>query len=298
MASGETTTGSLSDALPSVFAGARIVKEFAGTWRRTCDVKRQQPGTGLNWQEFALLQLSGQDITETTNNQNFQQLQGTLFQIEPTMSQIIIKMTDRLYRKIAPVVKEKFGALGGNAMNRKEDEDYLSLFSTFATTNSPGSGNPMSFGYISSAVVNCTSNVTETTDTQVFTVLHGRQIKDIADEVVAGVGTYTVPMGMSEEVFRRGFRGTVANSNVFEDGNITVDATPNANGATHAREGVVACIGMEIKKDTDRDLYFGGGADVISLVEEYAFAERKSGTSGTTQVWAYRHQSDATSPTS
>ena len=295
MATGETTTGSLSNALPSVFAGARAVKEFAGTWRRTCDVKKQAPNTGLNWQEFALSQISGQDITETTNNQNFQQLEGTLFQIEPTMSQIIIKMTDRLYRKIASVVKEKFGGVGGNAMNRKEDEDYLALFSTFATTNSPGSGNPMSFGYISSAVANCTSNVTEPSDSQIFTILHGRQIKDIQDEVVAGVGTYTVPKGMSEETFRRGFRGTIANSNVFEDGNIAVTATPNANGATHAREGVVACIGMELKKETDRDLYFGGGADVISLVEEYAFAERKSGT---TQVWCYRHLSDATAPTS
>ena len=46
------------------------------------------------------------------------------------------------------------------------------------------------------------------------------------------------------------------------------------------------------------NFYFGGGADVISLVEEYAFAERKGGTAGTTQLWCYRHQSDATAPTS
>ncbi|KKK95092.1 hypothetical protein LCGC14_2676260, partial [marine sediment metagenome] len=81
---------------------------------------------------------------------------------------------------------------------------------------------------------------------------------------------------------------------VFEDGNITVTSS-NANGATHSREGVIAAVGMEIKKETDRDLHFGGGADVISLVSEIAFAERKSGS---TQVWAYRHLSDATSPTS
>jgi hypothetical protein len=52
---------------------------------------------------------------------------------------------------------------------------------------------------------------------------------------------------------------------------------------------------MDLKVETDRDLYFGGGADVISLANEYAFAERKSGT---TQVWAYLHKSDATAPTS
>ncbi len=55
---------------------------------------------------------------------------------------------------------------------------------------------------------------------------------------------------------------------------------------------------MGLKHKTDYDLYFGGGAGVISLTNEYAFAERKSGTAGTTQVWAYRHFSDAAAPTS
>ena len=72
MASGETTSGSLTDALPSIIADARIVKEDAGTWMRTTDVRRQKAGTGLSWQEFALSQVAGQDITESTNNQNFQ----------------------------------------------------------------------------------------------------------------------------------------------------------------------------------------------------------------------------------
>jgi hypothetical protein len=295
MAAGETHTGSLSGALPSIVADARIVKEFDGTWRRTCDVKRQTPNTGLNWTEFALNQLTRQDITETTENRNFQQLSGTLQEIEPTMNQIIVKITDRTHRKIASVVDSKIGGLAGNAMSRGDDEDYLALFPTFATTNSPGTGNPMSFGYISSAKTNITSNVTEPSMAEVFSVLHGFQIKDVQDEVIAGVGTYTVPEGLTAETFRQGFAGTVAGSNVFEDGNITVDATPDANGATHSREGVIAAVGLDVKSEMDRDLYFGGGADVISLTNEIAFAERKSGT---TQVWAYRHLSDATAPTS
>lgn len=295
MAVGETHTGSLTDALPSIIADARIVKENAGTWQRTCDVRRQKPNTGLNWQEFALSQIAAQDITETTNNRNFQQLAGTLFSVVPTMSQIIIKVTDKTFRNLSSIVIGKFGSLTGNAMNRKDDEDYLALFSTFATTASPGAGNPLSFGHIAAAKSNITSNTTEPSLAQVFSVLHGFQIKDIQDEVLAGVGTYTIPEGMTADVFKMGFSGTVAGSNVFEDGNITIDSNTDAPGATHSREGVVAIVGMDIKKETDRDLYFGGGADVISLVSEKAFAERKSGT---TQVWAYLHLSDATAPTS
>lgn len=295
MSAGETHTGSLTDALPSMVIDCRIVKEFEGSWRRTCDIKQQEEGTGLNWTEFSLDQLERQDITETTDNRNFQQLSGSLQSIEPTMNQIIIKVTDRTYRKLAKVVSAKFGGLAGNAMARGDDEDYLALFSGFATTASPGTGNPLSFGHIAAAKNNITSNVTEPSNAEVYTVLHGFQIKDIQDEVLAGVGTYTVPDGLTEDFFKKGFSGTVAGSMVFEDGNITVDATPDANGATHSKEGVIAAIGMEVKTKEDYDIYFGGGAAVASLTNELAFAERKSGT---TQVWAYRHFSDATAPTS
>jgi len=292
MPTGETTSGTLSGALPEIIADARIVREYEGTWMRTTDVKRQNEGEGLSWQEFALAQVTGSDITETTTNSNFQQLTGTLLSVEPQMSQVLIKITDRTYRKVAKVVTGKFGTLAGNAMARKKDEDYLSLFSTFSTTASPGSGNPLSFGHISAAVANIQGNTTEPSDAQIFSVLHPFQIKDIQDEVVAGVGTYTVPVGLTEQTFRKGFGGTVAGSNVFADGNITITATPNATGATHSRDAVVAAIGMSIKTETDRDLYFGGGADVISMVDEYAFVERSA------THWAYAHVSDATAPTS
>lgn len=178
MATGETITGSLSDALPSIVADCRIVKEFEGTWRRTCDIKRQTANTGLNWTEFALNQLTRQNITETTDNRNFQQLSGTLQSIEPTMNQIIIKVTDRTYRKIASVVENKMGGLAANAMNRGDDEDYLALFPTFATTASPGSGNPLSFGHIAAAKNNITSNVTEPSMAECYSVLHGFQISE------------------------------------------------------------------------------------------------------------------------
>ena len=79
-------------------------------------------------------------------------------------------------------------------MARKQDEDYLALFSGFATTSSPGSGNPVSFGHISAAVKNCTSNTTEpSAGDEIFGVLHGFQIKDIQDEIQAGIGTYNIP---------------------------------------------------------------------------------------------------------
>jgi len=292
MAVGETHTGSLTDSLPKVIADARIVREYAGVHKKTCDVRGLTDGTGLAWNEISLAALAAQDITETTTNANAQQIQDTIFTITPGMTQILVKITDRTYRRIASVVESKMGSLAANAMARKKDEDYLGTFSTFATGASPGTGNPLSFGHISAAVNRIGSNVTEPSSAPIFSVLHGFQIYDIQNEIVAGIGTYIVPNGMTEEVFRQGFRGMVGGSNVMEDGNITINATPDARGATHSKEAVVCVNGMAIKTEMRRDPSFGGGADEMFMTDEYGFGERSAGN------WAYAHLSDATSPTS
>lgn len=147
-------------------------------------------------------------------------------------------------------------------------------------------------------MVNAKSNVTEPAMTPIYSVLHGFQIYDLQLEQLAPIGTYAIPAGMTEEVFRNGFKGAIAGSLVFEDGNITVNSTPDANGATCAKEGVYSVMSMSLKREVQRDIFFGGGADAISLTDEYSFAENKSGSSGTTQVFCYRHLSDATAPTS
>src|SRR3990167_1810969 len=159
MAVGESVSASLGEALPSIIADARIIREQkSGTWERTTEVKRQAEGEGLNYQWFLINQIDAQGITETTNNQNFQQFAGNVQSTEPQMTQVIIKITDRTYRKVSKNVTSKLGSLAGNAMARKKNKDYLSLFSTFATTASPGNGNPFGSSYISAAAVNARSN--------------------------------------------------------------------------------------------------------------------------------------------
>ncbi len=291
MATGETTSGTLADSLPSMIADARIIREHEGTWQRTTDKRSLKEGTGLNWQEISLAQLTSQDITETTDNQNAQQIADTLLKSEPTMTQILVKVTDRTYRKIADVVESKMGTLAGNAMMQKKNDDYLALFSTFAATTDPGSGNPLSFGHIAASVNRIKSNVTEPSTAPVHAVLHGFQIKDIQDELLAGVGTYIVDKGITEDTFRKGFSGTVAGANVWEDGNIAISSS-DAIGAVHSQEGVVAVSGMTIKTETRRDPAFGGGADEVFMTDEYSFVERAA------SEWCYGQTSDATAPTS
>src|SRR3990167_5096803 len=186
MATGETTSGSLNNALPTIYAEARAIREQkSGTWERTTTVKRQAEGEGYNFNWFTLNQIDAQDITETGNNNNFQQFVGSVQNTTPEMTQCIIKVTDRTYRKVSKNVTALMGPSAGNAMVRKKNKDYLSLFTTFATTASPGTGQPLGSGHIAAAQTNATSNTTEPAMTAISTTLHGFQIYDLHVEQVA-----------------------------------------------------------------------------------------------------------------
>lgn len=294
MATGVTSTGSLSLSLPYSIAKARQIREFTGQFMRTTDQYTLSEGEGLDWNEISIAQLNAQAVTESTTLNNPQQLQDTLFTTTPIVAGIHIKATNRTWARIAPNVKSQanVGKLAQNAMQRKKDEDYLALASTMTTTASPGTGNPLQSGHIAAARYNISSNTTEPSTSPIHAVLHGFQIKDVRDEIVAGVGTYTVPSGMTEAVFKQGFKGvTVDSVNIWEDGNITIDSTPDANGMVHAQEGVVQVQGRSLKR-YERELPdYGGGGMEWFWYDEYQYGIRQS-------VWCYLIKSDATAPTS
>lgn len=292
MAVGENVSASLLEGLQDIIADARIRAEFAGVYAECTTKEQQEEGTGLNWTRTIIEKLEGQDITETTNNQNFQLFQGAQITVQPQMTQIITKVTDRFYRKQAKVVSSKVGPLSGNAMARKKDRDWLSLASTFSAATSPGAGNPMTFGAINASESRIGSNTSEPSMAVINTVLRGEQIYDLRAELLAGVGTYNVDSGLSAEVYRSGFRGTVGGTNVYKDDNIVPFGTTNARGLVASRAGMIWVQSMAMKTETDRDIYFGGGADVISMVDEYGFVE-----DGAAAPWCFQIVTDATPPT-
>ena len=285
-----TDTGSLADSKQLVIDSARIVREYEGVWSRTCDVQRLSENTGLSWEEISLAQLSAQAISENTVLENPQSITDALFTVTPTMTGINVIVTDRVYRRMPKSVIAKMGALAQNAIDRKKDEDYLATFAT-ATTTLSGTGTTLASGIIDAAKSRITSNTTEPAMGTIVTVLHGFQIKDIQDELKSGVGTYAIPSGITEDVFRRGFSGTVGGTNVYEDGNIAITATPDARGATHAREAIVMVQGMSPRSTTRRREEIGGGAEEMFIYDEYALGERSPGN------WLYGILTDATAPT-
>ncbi len=295
MASGNTTTGSLADSLDSVRSSARIVREQMDTGGMPTLVDKQTlgEGIGLTWDEVSYAALTAQAVTETETLDNPQQLSDSLISITPTLVGIETFITDRVAARITKKGFAKLGQLAQNAIERKKNQDGLTVLDSGATTASPGAGNVLTSGHIAAAKYNITSNTTEKGVPPIYAVLHGFQIKDIFDELVAGIGTYVVNEGPTARAFAsNGWELPIAGVKVYENGDITIDSSADAIGGVFAKEGIVLVQGRAPRVVPVRKENVGGGGTSIYHYDEYAYGLRSSTN------WVKEIKSDATAPTS
>ena len=296
MATGSTTTGALADSLDDIRSAARIVREHVGQMESTADMRTLGEGIGASWQEISYNQLTAQDVTESTELDNPQQLADNLLTVTPSMIQIETFLTDNLVAKMNRKGLAETGALAMNAIRRRKNADGLALFASAGTTLA-GAGTTLTSGHITAAVAQITADATEPPpdSTTMYFVAHGYQVKDIEDELNTGTGTYPVPTGLSEDVFRMGLVGQVGGALLKVDGNIQVDGNTDVRGAVFAGGtggSVVRVQGMALKVETYRRPMRGGGGDSIFIRDDYAWGERSAGN------WLYGVLSDGTAPTS
>jgi len=294
MAAGDTITQSLADSLDTVVASARQVREYEGVMPNLVDKVTLSEGTGTSWREISMAALSAQNITETTTLDNPQQMSDTVFSITPTVTGIQTLVTDRVASRINSQSYAQLGSLAQQAIQRKKDEDGLTVLDG-ATTELSGQGTTLASGVIAAAAYRISSNATEPGNPPYRCVLHGFQIKDLYDELTAHIGTAAAgetSAGLTARVFEEGFRGKIAGVEVYEDGNITIDGSDDAKGGVFAQEAIVMVQGRAPRTATVRREDIGGGATVVYLYDEYAYGERSSGN------WLFEIYSDASVPTS
>ncbi len=288
---GETTTGSLADAMPVMRQSARLFEESEFVVAKTVDNERLGEGDGLTWNEFRIEQISAQNITEQTVNENFQQFEDTLFSVTPGMTQVTVRVTDKTYRRMSAKAGPMLGKAIQLAMNRKLEEDGLSQFSNWSN-GVAGTGTTLYQSDIGAAVNNIYGNATETgiNAGQIHAVLHSFQIADLEDELLSGIGTYNVEPGKTQDTYSSAFAGNVRGAMVWRADNITVDATPDARGSIHAQKAIVLVRELGLRTETERFPRVGGGADAVTATQGYEFGERQD-------AWGYSVLSDATAPT-
>lgn len=290
MTTGDTTVGSVSDALNTMVAKARVVRDYDAVVPRTVDRQRLSDGTGTNWIEDRLELLVAQDIDEQTILDNPKQYDDTKLSISTAQSGISTYVSNRTMRRIDPKVAALMrGEAMGRAMQRKKDTDLILNFATFTTTYA-GTGQTLHHGFISAAANVIKGNTTEPYQGGVINaVLHPYAEKDLEDEIVAGVGTMPVPDGMSADAYRKGFSGMIAGVNVYTDGNIAINSTPDARGAVYAKDAIILVETHGLEKFERFNPAKGGGGTEYYLYEDYGSGIRRD-------VWGGSVLHDATAP--
>lgn len=291
MPSGNTTTDALADSLPTVIDSARIVREYEGVMPQLVDVVNLAEGTGLSWDEISLAKLTAQRVTEATVLNNPQLLSDTLFSLTPVMAGVHTLITDRVARRISKVAYGKLGSLAQNAMQRLKDTDGLTILDG-ATTSLGGAGTTAHSGLIAAATSRIAGNATEAGNPPYRAVLHPFQIKDFYDEITVGIGTYADVSDMVARVFHEGFSGMVHNTQIYMDGNISIDSSDDAKGGVFAMEAIVLVNGFGPRTEDRREPHIGGGSTSVWLYDEYVYGERSAGN------WLYEFYTDALAPTS
>ena len=290
MSTGNTTTSSLADSLPTLLMSARIVRENEGVMPQLVDKVTLGEGVGLSWNELSYAQITAQAITETTVLDNPQQLSDTLLTVTPSVIGIETLITDRVAARIDKQGFAKFGSLAQNAMQRKKDEDGIAVLDGFSTSLC-GAGSTLTSGHIGAATSRIRGNTTEPGNPPFYGVLKSYQMKDIEDEILAGVGTYVIPEGMTARALQDGFSGKLHGATMFIDDNIAIDSSDDAKGGVFAKEAIVLVQGRAPRAVAVRAEDVGGGATKVYHYDEYAYAERQDS-------WGCEIYSDCTAPTS
>ena len=100
--------------------------------------------------------------------------------------------------------------------------------------------------------------------------------------------------GLTARVFTTGQVMPAAGVEVYEDGNIPIDASADAIGGVFCQEGILLVQGRASRVVTVRNEKRGGGGNHVYHYDEYAYGERPSAAYG----WVQKIVSDATAPTS
>ena len=293
MASGDTLVSSLADSQELIIDSARIRREYTVVMPGLAESHSLPNNSGLSWEEVELNRFNAQTITDTTILDNAQEFADTVRAYTPTQTGITTIMHWKVNQRLPRVVLAQMGSQMMDAIDRKKDLDgFITLDG--ATNSQPGAGSTLTSGVLSAHVSNIQGNTTEGATGAINHVLHPFQWKDIQDEFVAGIGTYNVPAGMTEETFRRGFQGMVFGGSMHTAGNLPIDTSDDAKGATFAKMGLLYIRGRGVKKFRKELPERGGGSEQMWVYDDYTFGERQTNS---TSVFIRETYSDATAPT-
>ncbi len=289
-----TTIAELGDTIPTVIEEARHTAQFQAVMASLCWKITKEMGDGKTvnvpyWGEVTAVGLTeGTDMTASST------LEDTNVRITPAEVGVKIILTDKLVRDNMNDVKAAAGKILGAAMEKKRDQDLLGQFAD-ATTDLGGS-NDLTMGFIAASRALLAGNATASggpAPLPYACVHHPFVLLDLVDVVtpiVPVAASLAIGTALTDEILRNYTIGRLFGMPIIEDGNIPIDATPDAQGAVFASGtggGIILATANEWSVEPQRDASLRGWE--LNIVGEYGVGEYLAG-------WIVGLNSDAATP--
>lgn len=214
--------------------------------------------------------VTANDLTDGIDMTESQQLtmSGTTHTTDEAGCKVII--TKKLRHQLKEDAYRAAGKVIGNAIQKKIDQDGLSLFS--GLSNSLGAAaTTLDLGFIAAACSQLMGQ-SEPVPLPYSAVFHPHQINALVDKL-ATPGTSNMPPGIQAHFLQQYWRGNekLYGVPIFTDGNITADTADDAYGAVISKMCFIYLVGWEPETWVEEDGSMRGWE--IGVVADYGMVE-------------------------
>ncbi len=263
-----TTSSSIGHVVDTVIAEARRTQMHRTVMEPLVRTYRVSKGAGDRLEIPKFGTVTAGALVEGTDMTNPQTLTTTKLTITPGEVGAQIVVTDRALRTAREDMSRAAGRVLGDAIAQKLDKDLLGLLDGFSTSLG-GAGTNITMGHLRAAVSRL-HGAAQPAPKPHFAVLHPYQAHDLAADI-SPTGTYPVPSGISQTVLENHWVTRAFGVDVFQAGNLTVDANDDAKGGLFSKEAIVLVVFKDWAVERERDASLR--AWELNVVADYGFGE-------------------------
>ena len=196
---------------------------------------------------------------------------------------VMTTLTDLGANSASRNVGADIGKLFGEAIAKKVDTDLVGLFSSFTTNTAGSAGTELTADLLFKAQAQLR---TLSVPAPYYAVFHPKALFNLKKTLTqAGYGTSAYAISeIGNEALRNGYIGRIAGIDVFENANLSIDASDDSVGGVFHPESIGLAMKEDFKVETQRDASMRATEIVASIVYGKAVVKESFGVAVTTDA--------------
>lgn len=196
---------------------------------------------------------------------------------------VMTTLTDLGASSASRNVGADIGKLFGEAIAKKVDTDLCGLFSSFTTNTGGAAGTELTADLLFKAQAQLR---TLSVPAPYYAVFHPKALFNLKKTLTqAGYsGTATAISEIGNEALRNGYIGRIAGIDVFENANLSIDASDDSIGGVFHPASIGLAMKEDFKVETQRDASLRATEIVASIVYGKAVVKESFGVAVTTDA--------------